>query len=180
MTMTSKRTVLAVVVAVWILSTGATAQELPGETPTPTQTPETPGEQIDESTRLVSAEYNDEDDTVTVVIASDTLQDIVVSDAGAFVEGGVVPQRTATAKPGEQTTIVIPVTRTDEGFVGVSIATRETLYAVPIRVVDPLNPWTKTTSQDGWLGGISVSIAMIGLAAWRTKRKSPDAPEGVE
>ena len=168
------RALLTAVAVVSIVSLGAggvVAQELPG---TPTPTPEAgqnqTHERIDQDTRLISASYDDGDGTATVVIESDVAQKITVSDAGAFVEGGVVKQRTVIVSPGERVEITMPVTKSN-GYTGVSIATPETLYAVPLKsqvdFFEGQSTWQ--TVQVAAIGGAFGVIVMAVILAWRLR-----------
>lgn len=42
------------------------------------------------------------------------------------------------------------------------------------------SPLEATTSTAGWLGGASVAVSMVGLAAYQVKRKNPSEPEMME
>lgn len=118
------------------------AQEAPdapdsplNQTETPSDTPEATspaGERIDNATMLISSSYSERTGMATVTIRSEIPQRIVVSDAGGFVAGGEIEQRSVLVEPGETVEISIPATETESGFVGVSISTQKTLYAVPI------------------------------------------------
>lgn len=138
------------------------------------------GDAIDANTVLIDSEYREGDGEVAVTIQSDLTQDITVSDVGAFIEGGEVPQRTVRVDAGETTTIAVPVTEVD-GLVGVSIKTRETLYAEPLEYRDTGgNPFARTSSTTGWLGGASAAAIMTGLAAYRVRNRDPTEPEQME
>lgn len=116
----------------------------------------TNGEQIDNRTVLVSSSYDADDGSAKIVLRSDALQEVTISDAGDFMAGGVVTQRTATLRPGEETSIEMPV---DEykGNVGVSIATARVLYAEPIE--------RNTAVIGGPWSGRDVQIAAVAAAA---------------
>jgi len=131
--------------------------------------PET-AEQIDRDTTLISAEYDEESGEAVVTLESNTLQDITLSDAGAFVAGGEVRQRTVTVRPDERVTIRMPVTKTD-GYTGVSIATRQTLYAVPIETSADMFSGSATweTAQAAAVGGGVGVLALTGVIAWRMR-----------
>lgn len=135
-------------------------------------------ETIDNNTVLLASNYDSEAGTVTVTLRSDVLQDVTISDSGAFVEGGVVEQRKQTLRPDKVTRIEIPVTRTSDGFVGVSISTRDTLYAEPIDVSNPLipGPWT---ARDAQLVGLTVGLTTVviaGISIVRYRRNSGADP----
>jgi archaellum component FlaF (FlaF/FlaG flagellin family) len=164
--------VVLVVIAVSSMVAPVSAQEAPDPrdpAPTTTPTPET-HEQVDNSTTLVSAEYDSSDGTATVVIESEIAQQITISDSGAFVEGGVVEQRSVYVGPGERTKITMPVTKSD-GFVGISIATQKTLYAVPLKsevsFFESESTWQ--TVQVAALGGAFGVLVMAVILAWRLR-----------
>lgn len=159
---------LAFVATVAFVATAATAPAVAQDgnaTAVPAES-----EIIDENTRLISAEFDEESGEAVVTIESDALQDIVISDAGAFVQGGEVRQRTVTAKPGERTTIRMPVTKVD-GYTGVSIATRQTLYAVPIKTSADMFSGSATweTAQTAAVGGAVGVLAITGVLAYRLR-----------
>ena len=39
-------------------------------------------------------------------------------------------------------------------------------------------PWSTTSSEAGWFGGLSVALTMLVGAAWQAKRRDYDSPEG--
>ena len=41
-------------------------------------------------------------------------------------------------------------------------------------------PWSTTSSEAGWFGGLSVALTMLVGAAWQAKRRDYDSPEGYE
>ena len=175
--MTRKRLTLLVVAVVVLAvfgATGAVAQEVPDPTNTTTTTTTTTpdGERIDNSTRLLNSSYDAETGEVSITLHSDTLQTIVLSDAGAFVEGGVVEQRSVTVRPDETITVTMPATRTERGYVGVSISTRGTLYAEPIEAqtdfFDGQSTWQ--TVQTAAVGGAFGVLVVTGIIAYRLRK----------
>jgi hypothetical protein len=156
-----------VVVSFFPIGTGVViAQDDP--IPTPAAEENQTHERIDEHTRLISAELSD--GTATIVIESDIRQRITLSDAGTFKEGGVVRQRSEVISPGERVEISMPVTKVD-GFAGVSIKSRETLYAVPLKsevdFFDSESTWQ--TVQVAALGGASGVLVVAIILAWRLR-----------
>ncbi|MFC7077763.1 hypothetical protein [Haloarcula halophila] len=133
---------------------------------------------IDENTRVLSVNYNEEEETATLVFESDTAQAITLADAGYLSEGqsGQIPRKSRAING--QGSITIPVTQVD-GMVAVSISTEQVLYGL---VIEPRTQsiWERTNSRDGWLGGVSVTIVMGTLAAYRVKNNDPDSPEEPE
>jgi hypothetical protein len=180
-----RATVLVAVIVMAIAGgSGAVgAQELPGGNNTTTSTPSDPsaqGEQIDKNTRLVDSSYSQETGEMTVTVHSESLQELVFSDAGAFAEGGVVEQRKLTVRPDETVTITMPATRTDRGYVGVSIATRNVLYAEPIEASANLNPWRRVPPMAGWVGGATaIALSVVVGGVW-VRRRQIDEPEAME
>jgi hypothetical protein len=179
--MDHRRALLVMVMLVGVVAIVPAA--VAGQTATDTLTPGAGAnpEQIDENTRLVSATYDKETGQAVVIIESDSLQDVVISDAGAFMEGGIVEQRTVTLKPGERATVRMPVTKV-KGYVGVSIATRSgALYAVPMEIpARGTNPFTQVGPIPAWIGGAGTGLGMTVFAAYRVSGKDPDEPEPME
>lgn len=155
------------------------AQELGNDTTTePVETE--PGEVIDNNTRLISATYDEDNGTAEVVIESDSLQKITLTDAGGFISGGEIEQRSVVVRPDERVTISIPVTEAENGFVGVSVGTSQTLYAVPIEHESNLNPFIRTPPQASWMGGAAAMLVSVVGAGWYTRSSQPDEPEVME
>jgi len=117
-------------------------------------------EQIDNATYLVGSSVDLDTETASITLYSEIPQEVTISDAGAFVEGGEVPQRTVYLKPGEKTTVEMPITVADQQlgqqYAGVSITTAKTLYAEPLETSSPLigGPWTY---QDVQLVAVTVA-----------------------
>jgi hypothetical protein len=140
-------------------------------TETPTEPAGSPaGEQIDNATVLVSSSYDGSTGEATVKIRSEKLQEITVSDAGAFISGGQVAQRTVLVEPGETAKITLPATEA-EGYVGVSIATSQTLYAEPIHSSGGLSPPNDSGLAGLFSGIVLMFLSVIGYHTYR-KRKT--------
>lgn len=156
-----KRLSLLALVVLLIASVPLAAGQEAGTQTAPVNATEAPprGEQIDENTVLVDAQFDDSDDTATVTLHSRTLQQVTITDAGAFIQGGEVPQRSATLRPDAETTISMPVTEVD-GYAGVSIATSQTLYAVPLDDPKKLVPGSPQSSDP-----LIVGVAVFALFA---------------
>lgn len=169
---------LLAVAAIAVVPVGTVA----AQNATATDTPDASrSERIDQNTRLVSAEYNADTGEAVITLESDSLQDVVITDAGDFMAGGVVDQRTVQFRPDERATIRMPVTK-HEGYVGISITTRTgTLYAVPMKARGTgTNPFSQVAPTLAWLGGAGTVMTMTGYAAVRTRRSDPDEPEPME
>lgn len=176
---------LLVVLATASIAAPAAAQE--GNATNSTDVPSTPdpssvveddggnltGERIDESTVLVSASYDRGSGTATVVLRSSRPQTVTVTDAGGIFEGGDISRRRLVIPQG-RSEITIPVTES-RGFVGVSIATSQTLYGVPLErgtsVDPPVRSWVLAV-----LGGVASAIAAVWLI---NARRETLADEGV-
>lgn len=115
-----------------LIGTAAPAVAQSNETAAPNGTAGTDVERIDGQTVLVETEYDEQTGMASVTIRSETLQEVAVTDAGGFWQGGEVAHRSVMVKPGETTTLKIPVTKV-RGFIGVSVGTANTpVYGVPI------------------------------------------------
>ncbi|WP_436934092.1 hypothetical protein [Halovenus marina] len=153
----------------FVFATGASAQVQDGGNETDAD--QQPAERIDQNTVIHDYGYNEERGTAWVVIESDRLQSITVTDGGGLLAGGTVDQETVTVKPDERTRLSVSATETD-GYVALSIATDQTLYGLPIEIPDPM-----FTSDPGWdtvrlvaIGsGVGVLVAVV-LDVWRRKR----------
>jgi len=171
------------VVGTFGVGTVAAQPETPTHTPSPDAGQTKTHERIDNATVLVSSSFDN--GTATVVIQSEIPQEIVLSDAGDFVQGGEVDQRTVFLEPGERVEISMPVTKAD-GFAGLSIATQETLYAVPLQ--DPSSTeqvsWfnsesTWRTVQTAAVGGASGVIVVAGFVAYRLRNGGKERTERI-
>jgi len=163
------RLALAAVLALAVLCTlgaaPASAQETPANATTPSG-----AEQIDQNTRLISAEYIEESGEARITLESETLQDVTLTDASGLLQGGETAQRTVTLRPGERTTVTIPTTKAN-GYVVVSIATRQTLYGEPIETSADMFSGDATweTAQAAAVGGGVGVLALTGVIAWRMR-----------
>lgn len=158
----------------------------PTPTPTPTPTSETVddvpdrpnGTAVDDYTTLVRTQYNDDRETVTVVLHSEIRQVITVNDAGALVAGGSgqIPRRIDAVEPGETIRVTLPVTR-HEGFVGVAISTDNTLYGHTIAAEsDAFERISKTTPQKALLIGVVVALSWVVIAGVSELRREGGEP----
>lgn len=134
--------VLAVLFGILLLAGGigliatASAQEV-GVTQNETETPT--GERIDGNTVIVDSRYNAETGRATLTIRSEELQQITLSDAGAFIQGGEISQNSVLVKAGTTQEISVSATQV-RGFVGVSVATDQTLWAEKITDIEVNRP----------------------------------------
>ena len=166
---------IAVLLAVAIITIPGpvAAQSVSGNVSVGDSQPEEPAAtQIDESTLLHDSGYDDDTGMAWVVVeVRDVPQGITVTDAGSFMEGGEVPRTTKTVLPDGKTRIEVPATVVD-GFVGVSITTDDTLYALPLeqdtQIFGAAAQWeyVQITGVIGFLAGF-VGIFVSGYATKR-------------
>ncbi|WP_336135556.1 hypothetical protein [Natronomonas amylolytica] len=111
-------------------------------------------ETIDENTVLCEAYLNDDGNAI-LVFKSDELQRVTLTDSGAFMAGGEVPQRDVVLRSEGTNHVEWSVTQHD-GFAGVSVSTGSTLYAVPLE--------NRSTLIGGPWGANDVQLAAISSA----------------
>lgn len=132
-------------------------------------------EPIDSNTALCSASYNG--DRVVLVLKSDRTQRVTLTDAGAFMEGGVVNRQRFVLREGELNTVRLRATKVN-GYVGVSVDTGDTLFAVPIETSSPIigGPWSASDAQAAGVGGaLSVSLTTFMLVFRRLRGRDTEA-----
>jgi len=95
------------------------------------ETPQPTGDQIEPGLKLISSSYDESAGTATIVVYAEVPKAVTIADAGMFVKGGLIPERTIVADG--RTQVTISVTEV-EGFVGVTVAGEENSYAVPMKV----------------------------------------------
>jgi hypothetical protein len=171
---------LTVVVATLVLVPGAAVGAAPNQSVNVStgDDPCSEPEPIDEDTVLCSAELDG--NTAVLVVESDRLQRITLTDAGGFLEGGRITRKHWTVKPDQPMTLRIDVTRSD-GFAGVAVDTRETLYAVPLESRSPLiaGPISMPMLQAGVLGASISTALIILLKTYRYGAGKESEPERV-
>lgn len=156
---------------------GATVnQEAPVPTTSTTTENEPSGERIDSELVLVSKDY-DGSGSVTLVFESDSSKAVTLSDAGAFVDGGEVAQRTLVLDPGRNT-VEFGVSQTENGYAGVSIGTKERLYAVPLKTQTTLieGPFARGDVYTAGAAGLLAGLGVTALIAYRTKNETGGEP----
>lgn len=128
---------LILLIGLMVGAGGAAAQASNNSTTTdapPTTTASAPsgegGTRIDGETVLLDKRYNDGSSTVILTLRSERKQYIVLTDAGSVFSGGTVPQK-GMLLPEGRSTVRMQVTETEDGFVGVTLSTPDTLYAIP-------------------------------------------------
>jgi len=183
---------LSVVAALVVLATVAAPVAATGPQPTApdlgprvaqsTQANETTsgsaGEQIDSELALVSSSYDPNAGTVTLTLRADSTRAVTLADAGGFIDGGTINRRTLVVQEG-QTSVEFAVTETQRGYVGVSIATDETLYAEVVRSPS-LSPFRGSSGTVGWFGGAAIVIlSFVGAALWKLHKEGGEPVEAA-
>ena len=135
----------------------------------------TPVEAIDPLTGIKSTTVDD--GRMVLVIHSDVVQRVVLTDAGAVWQGGEVPQREYTLQPGPNR-VEVPVTEIS-GQVAVTIATSRVLYSTVVVTNDPLigGPYDRGDVQQAALAGLVAGIAVTALIAYKRVRGTSAVPE---
>lgn len=134
------------------------------------------GERIDSSLTLVSSTYHPGSGTVTLVLDSDGATAVTLSDAGGFVDGGEINRRTVVAQDGRNT-VEFAVTETSRGYVGVSIATEDVLYAEVVRSPTP-SPFRDSSGTVGWMAGAAiVLLSFVAAAFWKLHKEGGEPVE---
>ncbi|QLH83421.1 hypothetical protein [Halosimplex pelagicum] len=117
--------------------------------------PEQTGTQIQDGLTLLSSSYNQEQGTVTLTFRSDSAVAVTLADAGAFMQEGEINRRAIVVNG--KTKVEFAVTE-QNGFVGVSISTDETLYGHPIKVGSTDFVPGGPSPEDTWLAGSTVFV----------------------
>jgi hypothetical protein len=134
------------------------------------------GTRIDADLRLVSASY-DGSGTAVLTFQTDAAKAITLTDAGGFVDGGHLNRRTVVLDGQGTHTVEFAVTESRRGYVGVTIATDQTLYAEVIRSPTP-SPFAGASGTTGWLGGASiVLVSFVGSALWVVRNEGGEPVE---
>lgn len=120
------------------------------------------GERIDSDLELLSSSYDSEGGTATLTFRSDGATAVTLADAGGFVNGGEITRRTVVLQDGRNS-VQLPVTETDAGYVGVTIATQEVLYGEVINTQQMLFPGLRSQYSGGMLAASVVIAAMVGV-----------------
>ena len=157
------------------ISAAQEADDLPDDPRETTTAPTEPAhERIDNYTQLVKARLDD--GTALLVLKSEKTQRITVTDAGAMMAGGNIPQKQFILKGGEKTTVRMDV-HTDGGFAGVTIATSETLWGIPLEdkyEFLPGGPRTSDVQLAGLTGLLTTGLLAIGIAFKRRRNIGDD------
>lgn len=135
-------------------------------------------EAIDQNTVLCSASLDG--DTATLVLRSDRLQSVTITDAGGVFAGGEVQRTTHQLRADEPNTIRIPVTR-HRNMAGVTIDTGSTLYAVPFDETSTLigPPWSASDVQLGAIFAAISTALCSSVVVLRSVYGRVDEPERI-
>lgn len=126
-------------------------------------------EQVDPTLELCNAEFDDGDAVLT--FRSQIPQEVTLSDAGKFSEGGDVPQRDVRLRPNGTQTVRFPVTKTDSGKAGVGISSDRALYSV---VLEESRSWIGgpyDANDARWAGGGGIFWAALSTAVTVVRRR---------
>lgn len=122
-------------------------------------------EHVGEHVSICSATV--EDGRVYLELISDQMMLITITDAGAMMEGGEIPQANVRLRPDRRTTFQMDVTESD-GFVGVTLDTGTVLYG---KVIEEQTPpfLARPTKTDALLVGLTIFglFALALPASWR-------------
>jgi len=134
---------------------------------------------IDNNTELCDS-YVSDDGTAHLVLNSTITQGVTVTDSADFMTEGVVTQRRAILRPGSPTTVRLDVD-SHRGQTGVSIATNEVLYSLPLEETSSIiaGPWSASHVQTAGISG-ALSVAFCTLyVAFRRMFGSDETVERV-
>ena len=161
-----------------ILAAGAvgTASAQTGANLTDESTPT--GERIDNNTVIVDKEYRPEEGRAILTIRSSERQTITLSDAGGFIEGGEIAQNTVRVDANSTQEIGVSVTKV-QGFVGVSVATEGTLFAVRLQQLEKSSPGP-ISYQNAQLLVLLASIGTAGAVFRVVKKRRDDEDKEAE
>jgi len=126
-------------------------------------------EHIGEDVSLCSATVDD--GRVELELISDEMMIITITDAGAMMEGGEIPQSDVRLRPDRRTTFQMDLTESD-GFVGVTIDTGDVLYG---KVIEEQTPplLARPSKTDTVLVGSTIFALFavaLPLSWWQVKR----------
>lgn len=117
-------------------------------------------EHIDDETALCGYHYDAGAGEVVLTLYSDRPQRVTLTDAGAFMTGGEVNRQRATLNGRSE--VRLAVTEYN-GFVGVSVDTGRTLYAVPIETSSSLSAPKESDLLALLAGIVIVPAAAVGV-----------------
>ncbi|AQL43937.1 hypothetical protein BV210_15045 [Halorientalis sp. IM1011] len=164
---------VGITVAFLAIGTGAATAQ------TTNQTNQTGGEVVTDGLTLVNTSYEPVEDggngTLSLTFRADGPQAVTLYDAGAFRQGGQLPSKTKVIEG--TVTVEMPVTR-QGNFVGVTVVTGNTRYAVPHRIAGESGDSHLFRGRPTWqdtqiagLSGFAGGLLVISGVAYRRVTK---------
>ena len=139
---------------------------------------------VDDTVTLVDYRWDVDAEVFRLTFESDRPRRVTITESVQQPEGaGTFEIRQERLEDG-LTELAIPV-ETVGGEVAVSITTAASIRQgsgvyISTGISESANggPWSTTSSEAGWFGGLSVALTMLIGAAWQAKRRDYDSPEG--
>ena len=139
---------------------------------------------VDDTVTLVDYRWDADAEVFRLTFESDRPRRVTITESVQQPEGaGTFEIRQERLEDG-LTELAIPV-ETVGGEVAVSITTSASIRQgsgvyISTGITESANggPWSTTSSEAGWFGGLSVALTMLVGAAWQAKRRDYDSPEG--
>ena len=137
---------------------------------------------VDDTVTLVDYRWDVDAEVFRLTFESDRPRQVTITESVQQPEGaGTFEIRQERLEDG-LTELAIPV-ETVGGEVAVSITTAASIrqgsgvYISTGISEQQGGPWSTTSSEAGWFGGLSVALTMLIGAAWQAKRRDYDSPE---
>ena len=139
---------------------------------------------VDDTVTLVDYRWDVDAEVFRLTFESDRPRRVTITESVQQPEGaGTFEIRQERLEDG-LTELAIPV-EPSGGEVAVSITTAASIrqgsgvyISTGISESADGGPWSTTSSEAGWFGGLSVALSMLVGAAWQAKRRDYDSPEG--
>ena len=157
--------------------------EAPNETAVADSETDRNNVRVDDTVTLVDYRWDVDAEVFRLTFESDRPRQVTITESVQQPEGaGTFEIRQERLEDG-LTELAIPV-ETVGGEVAVSITTAASVrrgngvyVSTGISEAEG-GPWSTTSSEAGWFGGLSVALTMLVGAAWQAKRRDYDSPEG--
>jgi len=157
--------------------------EAPNETAVADSETDRSNVRVDDTVTLVDYRWDVDAEVFRLTFESDRPRQVTITESVQQPEGaGTFEIRQERLEDG-LTELAIPV-ETVGGEVAVSITTSASIrqgsgvYISTGISEQQGGPWSTTSSEAGWFGGLSVALTMLVGAAGHTKRRDYDSPEG--
>ena len=139
---------------------------------------------VDDTVTLVDYRWDADAEVFRLTFESDRPRQVTITESVQQPEGaGTFEIRQERLEDG-LTELAIPA-EPSGGEVAVSITTAASTRQgsgvyVSTGITESADggPWSTTSSEAGWFGGLSVALTMLVGAAWQAKRRDYDSPEG--